>query len=99
MGEMQMQKAKYTAEFKEEAVRQVIDRGHSVIDVAKRLGIGDGLLYTWVKKFKVANEPVAIYDMKSMQAELNRLKAELRRTTEERDILKKAAAYFAKQSE
>ena len=37
-----MQKAKYTAEFKEEAVRQVIDRGHSVVDVAKRLGIGDG---------------------------------------------------------
>ncbi len=72
MGEMQMQKAKYTAEFKEEAVRQVIDRGHSVIDVAKR--------------------PVAIDDMKSMQAELNRLKAELRRTTEERDILKKSAA-------
>ena len=94
-----MQRAKYTAEFKEEAVRQVIDRGHSVIDVAKRLGIGDGLLYTWVKKFKAANKPVAIDDMKSMQAELNRLKAELRRTTEERDILKKAAAYFAKQSE
>ena len=94
---MQMQKAKYTAEFKEEAVRQVIDRGHSVIDVAKRLGIGDGLLYTWVKKFKAANEPVVIDDMKSMQAELNRLKAELRRTTEERDILKKAAAYFAKE--
>jgi len=83
-----MQRAKYTAEFKEEAVRQVIDRGHSVIDVAKRLGIGDGLLYTWVKKFKAANEPVAIYDMKSLQAEFNRLKAELRRTTEERDILK-----------
>ncbi len=99
MGEMQMQRAKYTAEFKEEAVRQVIDRGHSVIDVAKRLGIGDGLLYTWVKKFKAANEPVGIDDMKSMQAELNRLKAELGRTTEERDILKKAAAYFAKQSE
>ena len=35
-----MQKAKYKAEFKEEAVRQVLDRGHSVIDVAKRLGIG-----------------------------------------------------------
>ena len=51
-----MQKAKYTAEFKEEAVRQVIDRGHSVVDVAKRLGIGDGLLYTWVKKFKAANK-------------------------------------------
>ena len=60
MGEMQiriqMQKAKYTTEFKEEAVRQVIDRGPSVIDVAKRLGIGDGLLYTWDKKFNAANE-------------------------------------------
>ena len=99
MGEMQMQKAKYTAEFKEEAVRQVTDKGHSVVDVAKRFGMSDQLLYKWVKKFKDTNQPVAIDDMKSMQAELNRLKAELRRTTEERDILKKAAAYFAKQSE
>jgi transposase len=99
MGEMQMQRAKYTSEFKEEAVRQVVDKGHSVVDVAKRFGIGDQILYKWVKKFKDANDPVAIDDMKSMQAELNRLKAELRRTTEERDILKKAAAYFAKQSE
>jgi len=67
-----MQRAKYTAEFKEVAVRQVIDRGHSVINVAKRLGIGDGLLYTWVKKFKAANESVAIDDIKSMPAELSR---------------------------
>ena len=59
MGDMQMQKAKYTAEFKEETVRQIIDRGHSVVDVAKRLGIGDGLMYTWVKKLKAANEPVS----------------------------------------
>jgi len=94
-----MQRAKYTLEFKEEAVRQVTDKGHSVVDVAKRLGMSDQLLYKWVKKFKDTNQPVAIDDMKSMQAELNRLKAELRRTTEERDILKKAAAYFAKQSE
>jgi transposase len=99
MGEMQMQRAKYTSEFKEVAVRQVVDKGHSVVDVAKRLVIGDQILYKWVKKFKDANEPVAINDMKSMQAELIRLKAELRRTTEERDILIKAAAYFAKQSE
>jgi transposase len=86
---MQMQKAKYTAEFKEEAFRQVIDIGHCVIDLAKRLGIGDSLLYTWVKNFKAANEPVAIDDMKSMQVELNHLKAELRRTPEERNILKR----------
>jgi len=41
---VEMHRAKYTAEFKEEAVRQVIDKGHSVIGVAKRLGIGGGLV-------------------------------------------------------
>ncbi|MFY9127304.1 MAG: IS3 family transposase [Limnohabitans sp.] len=91
-----MQRAKYTSEFKEEAVRQVIDKGHPVVDVAKRLGIGDQILYKWVKKFKDTNKPVAIDDMKSMQAELNRLKAELRRTTEERDNLKKGRRVLCK---
>jgi transposase len=54
-------------------------------------------LYTWVSKFKKADEPESS-DLKAMQVEMAKLKAELRRTTEERDILKKAAAYFAKQS-
>ena len=91
------ERTKYTAEFKEEAVKQVIDKGHTVVDVAKRLGIAEGVLYTWVSKFKKADEPESS-DLKAMQAEMAKLKAELRRTTEERDILKKAAAYFAKQS-
>ena len=43
-----MQRAKYTSEFKEEAVRQVLDKGHPVVDVATRLGIGDQILYKWV---------------------------------------------------
>ena len=93
-----MERKKYAAEFKSEAVKQVIDKGHAVIDVAKRLGIPEGVLYGWVNKFKKADEPAAAGDLKAMQAEVARLKAELRRTTEERDILKKAAAYFAKQS-
>ena len=92
-----MKRTKYTAEFKEEAVKQVIDKGHTVVDVAKRLGIAEGVLYTWVSKFKKADEPESS-DLKAMQVEMANLKAELRRTTEERDILKKAAAYFAKQS-
>ena len=92
-----MKRTKYTAEFKEEAVKQVIDKGHTVVDVAKRLGIAEGVLYTWVSKFKKADEPESS-DLKAMQAEMGKLKAELRRITEERDILKKAAAYFAKQS-
>ena len=92
-----MKRTKYTAEFKEEAVKQVTGKGHTVVDVAKRLGIAEGVLYTGVSKFKKADEPESI-DLKAMQAEMAKLKAELRRTTEERDILKKAAAYFAKQS-
>ena len=93
-----MQRTKYAPEFKDEAVKQVVVRGHSVVDVAKRLGIPENVLYTWVSKFKKADEPMS-NNLKVLQAEMVKLKAELRRTTEERDILKKAAAYFAKQSE
>jgi transposase len=85
-----MQRTKYAPEFKDEAVKQVIDKGHSVVDVAKRLGIPDNVLYAWVSKFKKADEP-STNDLKVLQAEMAKLKAELRRTTEERDILKKAA--------
>jgi len=94
---MQMQRTKYAAEFKSEAIKQVIDKGHAVVDVAKRLGILKGVLYSWVNKFKKLDAPQSS-DLKALQAEMTKLKAELRRTTEERDILKKAAAYFAKQS-
>ena len=92
-----MNRTRYTSEFKLEAVKQFIDKGNTVVDVAKRLGIAEGVLYTWVSKFKKADEPESS-DLKAMQAEMAKLKGELRRTTEERDILKKAAAYFAKQS-
>ena len=93
-----MQRSKYTAEFKSEAVKQVVDKGHTVVDVASRLGLGEGVLYNWVRKSKAA-DGVPVGDMRAMQAEVAKLKAELRRTTEERDILKKAAAYFARDHE
>ena len=83
-----MQRTKYAPEFKDEAVKQVVVRGHSVVDVAKRLGTPEGVLYTWVGKYKKADEPVS-NDLMVLQAEIAKLKAELRRTTEERDILKK----------
>lgn len=44
-----MKRTQYTAEFNSEAVKQVVDKGHSVVDVAKRLGIGESLLYGWVR--------------------------------------------------
>ena len=77
-----MSPPRFTSEFKDEAVKQVIDKGNSVVDVAKRLGIPDGVLYTWtwVSKFKKADESISS-DFKALQAEMVKLKAELRRTT------------------
>jgi transposase len=86
---------RYTAEFKAEAVKQVLERGHSTAGVAARLGINKHSLYDWVARAaKHGVAPAA----ESETAELRRLRAELKRVTEERDILKKAAAYFAKVS-
>ena len=70
-----MKRTKYTSEFKEEAVKQVLDKGCLVPDVAQRLGVAEGVLYMWVKKFKKADEPVASGDLKAMQAEMAKLKA------------------------
>ncbi len=83
-----MSSKRYTDEFKIEAVRQVTDRGFKVVEVAERLGVTTHSLYAWLRKF---GKPCVV-----QRAEVRRLKAELRRVTEERDILKKAAAYFAK---
>ncbi len=92
-----MSAKRYTEEFKVEAVRQVTERGYAAAEVASRLGVGRDSLYEWIKRYRV---PFA--DRKAaadQQTEVRRLKAELKRVTEERDILKKAAAYFAKTSE
>ena len=87
---------RYTEEFKMEAVKQVTERGHPVAEVASRLGVTTHSLYQWMKKYSLAEpERRAVLDQ---QGEVRRLKAELKRVTEERDILKKAAAYFAKTS-
>jgi transposase len=95
--EVSMSNKQYTAEFKAEAVRQVIDRGHTVVDVAARLGLAKHTLYDWVQKArKRVAQPAGQGAAPSESAEVRRLKAELKRVTEERDILKKAAAYFAR---
>jgi transposase len=89
-----MSSTRYTDEFKIEAVRQVTDRGFKVVEVAERLGVTTHSLYAWVRKF---GKPEVVQRAELDQsAEIRRLKSELRRVTEERDILKKAAAYFAK---
>ena len=91
-----MSNKRYPEEFKIEAVKQVTERGHSAPDVAKRLGVSQPTLYEWMKKYALAPEERRA--QVSQQEELRRLKAELKRVTEERDILKKAAAFFANES-
>jgi transposase len=87
---------RYTQEFKNEAVKQVTEQQHPVAEVADRLGASGHSLYAWIKRY---NTPEAeLQQGASQQAKIRRLKAELHRVTDERDILKKAAAYFAKLS-
>jgi transposase len=85
---------RYTEEFKRDAVIQVTDRGYSVKEVSVRLGISTKSLYDWIKQFRKP-ESVRLKETDQVQ-ENRRLKAELARVTEERDILKKAMAYFVK---
>jgi transposase len=89
-------RARYTLEFKQEAVR-LVEGGQSIASVAKTLGVVDQTLFNWVKghrqgKLKGADsKPVS-----AEQMEISRLRAELARVKMERDILGKATAYFAR---
>jgi len=83
---------RYTDEFKIEAVKQITERGYFA-DVAERLGTTTHSLYAWLKRYG-EQSPQQINNAES-QFEITQLKTELPRVTEERDILKKAAKYFA----
>ena len=91
-----MRGTRYTSEFKAEAIKQVVERGHGVVDVAKRLGVSDKSLYGWLRQARQTGSKPTGDD--ALRTENMRLKAELKRAIEERDILKKAAAYFAKEA-
>ena len=87
---------RYTEEFKIAAVKQITEEGYKIADVAKRLGITTKSLYNW--KAKYGENAVEYQADKAKEAELRQLKAELKRVTQERDILKEAAVYFAAES-
>ncbi|MCE1942385.1 IS3 family transposase [Enterobacter roggenkampii] len=79
---------RYPEEFKTEAVKQVVDRGYSVASVATRLDITTHSLYAWIKKY--GPDSSTNKEQSDAQAEIRRLQKELKRVTDERDILKKA---------
>ena len=94
-----MSKQRYTPEFKEEAVRQIIDRGYSVSEVAQRLGVSQHSLYQWVKAVKPNQSEQQAQALVDAKREILKLRSQLQRVEQERDILKKAARYFASQPE
>jgi transposase len=83
---------RYNDEFKIAAVRQITQEGHSVSSVADRLGVTTKSLYNWKARF--GDDSPAYQSKKSSDDELRRLKTELKRVTQERDILKEPTAVF-----
>lgn len=90
-----MPKSKFSEEYKNEAVRLVVEQGLSVAQVAEDLGVGKSTIDRWVRlrhKEQMPDEELK----ESEKAELKRLRKEVNTLRMERDILKKATAYFAK---
>jgi transposase len=86
-----MEGIRYTAEFKAEALKQITERGHGVVEVSKRLGVSDKSLYKWLREADLQMQPQFSKDVANLKQEVTRLNTALKRATEERDILKKAA--------
>jgi transposase len=90
-------RARYTLEFKQEAVR-LVESGQSIAAAARSVGVVEQTLFNWVKaqrqgRLKGTTSSQAV---STEQMEISRLRAELARVKMERDILGKATAYFAK---
>ena len=95
-----MERRKFTREFKVEAVKLIQDRGVTVAQAARYLGVHGTVLRRWMRE-RTADPQQAFPgqgQMKPDQLEIERLRREVTKLKAERDILKKAAAYFAKES-
>lgn len=88
----------YDKEFKLDAVRLIVEQGRSVASVARDLGVNENSLHHWKKKYAEDGKEAfpGHGELKPEDEELRRLKRELQIAREERDILKKAIAFFAK---
>ena len=97
---MKKPRQKYTREFKVEAVRMVTEQGLSIAQVSRDLGVSANMLGRWKKQF--AEDPGFAFPgkgkLKPQDEELRRLRRENAILRQERDFLKKATAFFAKES-
>ena len=90
----------YTPEFKAEAVKLVTEQGYSVAEAARSLGIHDTLLRSWKQALEAQGDQAfpGHGNLPPFQEELRRLRTENQRLRAERDILKKATAFFAQEA-
>ena len=90
----------FTREFKVEAIKLVTEQGRSFAEAAGNLGIAENLLRKWKKALDAEGQPSlpGKGNLPTLEEELRRLRAENKRLQMERDILKKATAFFAKES-
>jgi len=89
----------YTSEFKESAVKLAVESDQPISKTAEELGVNQNTLHTWISKYhRPQKQKVGQIEEAHLYDELKKLRKENKRLTEERDILKKAAAYFAKES-
>lgn len=96
---MKKKRRKYTREFKEEAVKLITEQGYQIAEAARNLGVNENMLGRWKREIEGGGEEAAgIAGGTAMQSELNRLRKENKRLKMEREILKKAAAFFAKET-
>src|SRR5690242_7509951 len=87
---------RFTAEFKAEAVKRLLEAGKGLGEVATELGLSPGQLSGWRNEHLAAGSAEALAARKAEQAETQRLKREVKRLEEEVEILRKAAAFFAR---
>ena len=95
---MTRKRRRFTAEFKVEAVRLVTSSGKPLAQIARELGIGEQVLRNWRQQAGGAGVHGVMGSRFAQEEEIRRLRRELLRVTEERDILKKATAFFANPS-
>jgi len=90
---------KYTKEFKEEAVKLITEQGYTYAEAGRNLGVNPNLISRWKKEIEgVSGNELSPASAVSVQAEIKRLRKENKKLRMEREILKKAAAFFAKES-
>jgi len=101
-----MRNSKYTREFRDSTVQLVVNGEKSALQVARELDINPKTLYNWIRLYKNANN-IKVDSRRTVQKSISketaddenrRLRAENKLLKQERDILKKAAAYFAKET-